>query len=59
MYHAEINGLKITYGCIHKLEGECTIVNKELGDCSIQDDFENRTVWRCPFYFCRIDSKVD
>lgn len=58
MYHTIINRLRITCGCIHNLENECKIVNEELGDCSIQDDFTNRTLWRCPYYFSRIDEVI-
>jgi hypothetical protein len=55
MNHGIINNLRITYGCIHNLESECIIVNEKLGDCGIQDDITNITVWKCPFYFSRID----
>ena len=37
----------VVHGCIHKLENECDVLNKELGDCEIE--CENKIVWRCPF----------
>ena len=55
MNHIELYGIKFTYGCIHKLENECSILNEKLGDCGIQDDITNITLWRCPFLFSRRD----
>ena len=52
MYRNIVNGLLVIHGCIHKLENECNVLNKELGDCEIE--CENKIVWRCPYFYLKI-----
>jgi len=52
MYRNLVYGKLVIHGCIHKLENECTVLNKELGDCEIE--CENKVVWRCPYLHIEI-----
>ena len=54
MFTNVINGITIQSGCIHNLESECVVVNKELGSCTLQCDIEPWKGWSCPFFRCNV-----
>jgi hypothetical protein len=52
MHRNIINGRLVIHGCIHGLENECDVFNRQLGDCEIE--CENKVVWRCPYLYLEV-----